>query len=105
MTGTERFAELREEWDFRPNVTKSTMMGYPCLRVNGDFFACADKTGDFLIVKLSKDRVLDAIDAGEAVPFAPNGRTFKEWAAIPAARMDEWPRWVDEAHAFVSAKG
>jgi len=101
MDGRERFDELMAEWEVRPGVTRSTMMGFPCLRVNGDFFACANRQGTFLIVKLAESRVLEAIDDGEAVPFAPNGRTFKQWAAVPTERADEWPKWLDEAHAFV----
>jgi hypothetical protein len=103
-SGSARFHELCEEWLYRPNVVRSTMMGYPCLRAGGDFFSCANKDGTFLTVKLSKERVLEAIDAGEAAPFAPNGRVFKEWASVPADRMDEWPQWMQEAHDFVANK-
>ena len=47
------------------------MMGLPCLRVNGQFFASFDRrTGD-LVVKLSEQRVNELIERGEAHPFAP----------------------------------
>jgi hypothetical protein len=26
-----------------PGITRSTMMGYPCLRHNGSFFACVER--------------------------------------------------------------
>ena len=60
-------------------------MRFPCLRANGNFFAtCDHRTGD-LIVKLPRQRVDKLIAAGDALPFAPAGRTFKEWASVPTA--------------------
>ena len=65
-----------------PGVTGSTMMGLPCLRLSGVFFAAWDRrTGD-LLVKLPATRVGALVDAGEAHAFAPAGRRFREWAAI-----------------------
>ncbi len=47
------------------------MMGFPCLRFAGAFFAsCDHRTGD-LIVKLSRDRVAQLIAEGIGKPFAP----------------------------------
>ena len=43
------------------DVTRGTMMGFPCLRVGKDFFASAEhRTGD-LIVKLPRERVDELI--------------------------------------------
>lgn len=85
-------------------VTHSTMMGLPCLRWNGAFFACLDsRTGD-LVIKLSKARVDELIAAREARPFAPAGRPFKQWAAISVARQHVWPGMLTEAHRFVAAQ-
>ena len=71
-------------------VTRSTMMGLPCLRIDGQFFGSFDRrTGD-LLVKLPEARVDQLLDAGRAHTFAPSGRRFREWAAIspdPAAEL------------------
>ena len=81
---------------------KSTMMGHPCLRINGDFFASMERrTGD-LIVKLSADTVNEMIEAGTAEPFAPAGRRFKEWALITSRDEDQWEALLQDALEFVS---
>lgn len=83
---------------------RSTMMGFPCLRIGGEFFASVDRhTGD-LIVKLPAARVDELIsdEIGEA--FAPNGRRFKEWTSIPSRDEDEWAGLVAEARDFVSGQ-
>jgi hypothetical protein len=85
----------------KEGVTRSTMMGLPCLRFNGAFFASYDRKADGLLVKLSEARVDDLVAAGNAVPFAPAGRRFREWAAIPSARSRDWRRLMAEALAFV----
>ena len=82
---------------------RSTMMGFPCLRIDGDFFASLEhRTGD-LIVKLPADRVNQMIAAGEAEPFAPAGRRFKEWALITNREEATWEALLHDALAFVSA--
>ena len=100
--GHQRFWAVAEPFLARDGVTKSTMMGFPCLRVNGDFFASVHKDGTGLVVKLSKQRVSEAIEAGQGESFAPNGKVFKEWMFVPLSKADSWPGWVDEALAFVS---
>ena len=82
-------------------VSKGTMMGFPCLRVDGDFFASADRISGDLVVKLSADRVLELIDEGKGTAFAPNGRRFKEWVAIEERDAVFWERLILEARAFV----
>jgi hypothetical protein len=84
-----------------PDVTRSTMMGYPCLRSDGAFFACVERTTGHLIAKLPADRVQELIGLGRAVPFAPNGRVFREWAAFPVPNRREWRGVLDEARMFV----
>jgi hypothetical protein len=99
--GEERFWTVVEPLLARPGVERSTMMGLPCLRIHGAFFASCDRrTGD-LLVKLPEARVDELVDAGRAHSFAPAGRRFREWAAIPPQRSRVWKRFVDEALIFV----
>ena len=100
--GEQRFWSLAEPLLAGDGVTRSTMMGLPCLRIGGAFFAsCDHRTGD-LLVKLPAERVAALIDADRAHPFAPAGRRFREWAAVPHARSRSWRRLLDEAAAFVA---
>ena len=86
----------------RPDVATGTMMGFPCLRVAGAFFAsCDHRTGD-LIVKLSRDRVAALIAEGVGKPFAPAGRTFHEWVLVDDREETRWAALIDEARVFVS---
>jgi hypothetical protein len=96
----ELFWRLAEDLLREAGVSRSTMMGYPCLRKNGAFFACVERTTGHLIVKLSKERVVELVASGKAVPFAPNGRTFREWAAIPVPDEYEWRALLREARSF-----
>jgi hypothetical protein len=100
----ERFWELAEEVLVRPGVTKSTMMGFPCLRIDGKFFACCDRATGDLVVKLPEPRVDELLAADRAEPFAPAGRRFREWATVPRRRSRTWRTLLDEALAFVSTQ-
>lgn len=93
------FWALAEPLLAEPGVTRSTMMGYPCLRANGAFLACVERTTGHLIVKLPAHRVSELVAAGQALPFAPNGRTFREWAAFPVADPGEWSALLAEARS------
>jgi len=101
--GEVRFWELAEPFLVRSGVTRSTMMGFPCLRINGQFFASVDRSSGNLLVKLPEARVDALLDAGRAEPFAPAGRRFREWAAVPHSRSRTWSKLLDEAHDFVAA--
>lgn len=88
----------------RPDVATGTMMGFPCLRVAGAFFAsCDHRTGD-LIVKLSRDRVEQLIADGVGKPFAPAGRTFREWVLVDDRDETRWTALIDEACRFVGGQ-
>lgn len=80
---------------------KSTMMGHPCLRINGDFSASMERNTGDLIVKLAATTIDEMIDAGTAEPFAPAGRRFKEWALITGRDEDQWEALLHDALAFV----
>lgn len=96
------FWDLAQQLLTEPGVTRSTMMGYPCLRANGAFFACVERATGNLIVKLPAHRVNELTAAGQALPFAPNGRTFREWAAFRVADPAEWRALLTEARSFAS---
>lgn len=95
--GEATFAALAAALLERPGVERSTMMGLPCLRLDGAFFASCDRrTGD-LLVKLPEARVDELVESGRARPFAPAGRRFRQWAAVPIERRRSWKRLIDEA--------
>jgi hypothetical protein len=96
------FWKLADTLLAQPAVTRSTMMGYPCLRVNGRFFACVERTTGNLVVKLPADRVNDLVSSGSGISFAPNGRVFREWVAVPIPDEGEWSAFLDEAMTFVN---
>jgi hypothetical protein len=102
--GDERFWALATPLLERPGVTRSTMMGFPCLRLSGDFFAACDRRTGALVVKLDRARVAALLDAGRAEPFAPNGRVFREWVTVPHTRSRSWRAMLDEALACSAAR-
>lgn len=102
--GEARFWALADPLLAHAGVTRSTMMGYPCLRLRGDFFACLDRRDGSLVVKLDEGQVTRLIEAGRAEAFAPNGRRFREWAAIPPSRSRSWPRQLEAALAASAAR-
>ena len=100
LAGEVRFWDLAEPLLAQSAVTRSTMMGLPCLRWNGAFFASCDRRTGNLLVKLSEARVDELVSADRAEPFAPAGRRFREWAAVPHSRSRTWKRLLDEALAY-----
>jgi hypothetical protein len=54
---TDFFHEISAATLGRPGVATGTMMGFPCLRVSGAFFASCDHRSGDLIVKLPRHRV------------------------------------------------
>lgn len=100
----ERFWALAGPLLKQAGVTRSTMMGFPCLRLDGDFFASCDHGTGELVVKLDAPRVAELIAAGKAEPFAPSGRQFREWAVIPIRRHRSWSGLLDEALACSVAR-
>jgi hypothetical protein len=101
--GEALFWDLAEEQYADPAVTRATMMGHPCLRVDGAFFAALrPKTGE-LIVKLPRDRVAAMVADGSGAPFAPNGRVFREWVSVSTVDEARWREFLADAKTFVSA--
>ncbi|HEX6658865.1 MAG TPA: hypothetical protein VF065_12320 [Ilumatobacter sp.] len=98
----QRFWTVAEPLLQLPGVTRSTMMGLPCLRVNEAFFASWDRATGALLVKLPEAEVDRLVADGKADPFAPAGRRFREWASIPVARSRAWPKVLERAFDHVS---
>ncbi len=91
--------ELRAE-DAR--VVEGTMMGGRCLRVGKEFLALADFKGSGMVVKLPEARVEELVASGLGQPFAPAGKTFREWVCIPRIDRELWSALLREGVEFVS---
>jgi uncharacterized protein YndB with AHSA1/START domain len=81
-------------------VTHSTMMGFACLRLDGDFFASIDHRTGALVVKLDERTVDRLLATGDGQPFAPSGKPFREWVSIP---VDAHARWEEHLHDALDA--
>lgn len=81
-----------------PGISRSMMMGLPCLRQDGTFFAAYDRRSGDLLVKLDHARVDQLVGDLHAHPFAPAGRRFRQWAAISPDLAGTWQALLDEAH-------
>lgn len=79
-------------------------MGFPCLRVNNDFFASADYRSGDLIIKLPTERVQPLIHEGIGEDFSPAGRKFREWVVISKRDAGLWKALMQEALDFVVRK-
>jgi hypothetical protein len=101
---TDLFWEVSAAALAHADVATGTMMGFPCLRVSGAFFASCDHRSGDLIVKLPPHRVQQLLQAGTGEPFAPAGRTFREWILISDRDPARWARLIDEALTFVRGK-
>ena len=103
VTGArELYDEVTDDLLYDPAVGRSTMMGYPCLRRAGRFFASFDARADALVVKLPRHRVTELIDQGTGEPFAPNGRAFREWVTIAEPDHSLWEALLSEAREFAA---
>jgi hypothetical protein len=98
----ELYDELTDDLLYDPAVGRSTMMGYPCVRRAGRFFASYDPRAEALVVKVPHERVAELIADGTGEPFAPNGRVFREWVTIPEPDFEVWERLLAEARDFAA---
>jgi hypothetical protein len=97
MDAEELFWDLVEPMYADPAVQRSTMMGLPCVRLDGRFFASLDRRSGALLVKLPRERVGQLIAGGHGKAFAPAGRVFREWVAIPRPDRRRWRSLLTEA--------
>ena len=100
----ETFWVLADRWIAAEKVDEGTMMGHHCLRArpHGGFVATVEKSSGDLIVKLPRPRVDDLIGEGSGRPFAPAGKVFREWVAIPTEHEELWEQLLEESVAFVA---
>ena len=82
-------------------LSEGTIMSSRCLRLNGDFLAMPHHKRDGLVVKLPASRVAELVASGTGEPFAPAGRVFKKWVAIPKLDEELWRSLLTESKAFV----
>ena len=101
MTTDEGFWNFAEPELARDGLEESTMFGFRCVRLNGDFVAMASHPAGGMGVKLPASRVTELISDGTGSPVAPSGRTFREWVNVTDESL--WNGLFDEALAFASA--
>ena len=98
------FWDLAEELMADPRIERSTMMGFPCLRIEGKFFASIHNKTHDLIVKLSEERVGELIESGAGAEFAPAGKVFREWLSVETPDPQLWGDLLVEARDFVEQR-
>ena len=97
-----RFARVVDALAKKPRVSSGTTKGFGsgALKVNGKIFAMLSSKREF-VVKLSKARVDELVDAGCGARFDPGrGRLMKEWLAVDPGYHD-WEGLAEEAYGFV----
>jgi hypothetical protein len=94
------YDELTGDLLYDPAIGRATMMGYPCVRMAGKYLASYDDKRARLVVKLPRDRVAELIAEGSGEPFAPAGKVFREWVAIPTVDRRLWQRLLADAVDF-----
>lgn len=95
------FWKIADEFLATRGITEGSLMGFPCLRVKGEFFATCDHRTGGLIVKLPRTRVQELIEQGRGAPFAPAGKVFKEWVLVEKRDGRRWRALMHEAEGFV----
>jgi len=99
----ELYWDLAPEFLVRDDVDEGTIMGFPCLRVRGEFFATSHHRRGDLLIKIPAKRVDALIDAGLGESFAPAGRPFKEWVTLATRDEDLWRGLLEEAYVFAQS--
>ena len=54
-------------------------------------------------MKLPRERVTELVENGQGDPFAPAGKVFREWVAIPTVDRSLWQTLLAEAVDFARA--
>ncbi|MFC7495984.1 MULTISPECIES: hypothetical protein [unclassified Nocardioides] len=100
----ELYDELTDDLLYDPAIGRATMMGYPCVRLAGKFLASYDDSARCLVVKLPRNRVTELVQSGTGIPFAPAGKVFREWVALPTAERALWRQLLAEAVEFARSQ-
>ncbi len=97
------FWDVADDFIDSGRVEEGTMMGHHCLRAvtGGGFVATVERSSGNLVVKLPRGRVTDLVDSGTGLAFAPAGKVFREWVAIPGHDTEQWYALIEESIAFV----
>ena len=80
------------------------MMGSPCLRYKGEFFAMMFDREQSLIIKVAPERVNELIAQGVGNEFNFTKKRFKEWVLIPLDREREFEAFAHEALEYAKAR-
>src|SRR3954471_10025128 len=94
------YDELTDDLLYDPAIGRATMMGHPCVRLAGRFLASYDEQARCLVVKLPPHRVAELVESGRGHPFAPAGKVFRAWVAIPTVDRRLWQTVLAEAVDF-----
>ena len=100
------YQELRTHFEGVDTAEVNTGKGSQGIKRGKKMFAMFYK-GD-LLVQLPKERVVEVVDSGEALPFDPGtGKTSKDRVLIPAQKKDTWIAFCEESleNAIKLAKG
>jgi len=96
------FWDVAEPFLGSGRLVEGTMMGHQCLRsATGGFIATVEHETGALVVKLPKARVLELLASGDGSPFAPAGKVFSEWVAVPSFDETQWAALILESMEFV----
>lgn len=97
------FWEVAEPLLASGRVHEGTMMGFRCLRAsrNDQFTATVERSTGNLVVKLPRERVHALVESGEGLAFAPAGKVFREWVAVPTFDEQRWSELIEESLEFV----
>ncbi|GAA3564485.1 hypothetical protein [Kribbella ginsengisoli] len=81
-------------------VVEGSMFGMPCLKIEKKMLA--GLFGDAMTFKLPPGPREEALKLTGAEAFDPGmGRPMKEWVVIPLEHAATWPKYAEQALAFV----
>ena len=91
------FDRLADVYRDVPGVTRATMMGHPCLKIDRVIFASSQHRGDGVALKLPPERVAALIADGTGTPFSPGPKPFAKWIQFEGLGWDRLVALTDEA--------
>lgn len=91
------FWEIAERLLLEPDIERGTLMGTPCLRLDGEFLATVHRKTGHLVIRFDAERVKELITDGIGAPFAPAGKAFSEWVDVAPLDRSLWDSLLAEA--------